>query len=159
MDKIYKLPQKIKYKMVPLIHFLLSLIIAVLVYPIFGWAVLMIFIGGVLIDVDHYLYYALKKKDLSLRRAYRYFVRLRERSIKGKTLNIKYPILIFHGIEFCIILLVLSIFSSFFWRVLIGIIIHLALDYTETLISGRSISFKLSQIYVIASNKHRKELS
>ena len=30
--------------------------------------------GSVLIDVDHYLWYVVQQRDLSLRRAYRYFV-------------------------------------------------------------------------------------
>ena len=59
--------------MLPSVHFIVSLFLAVILYPIFGWIVGVILIGGFFIDVDHYLLYLFKKKDYSLRNAYFYF--------------------------------------------------------------------------------------
>jgi len=147
--------------MFPKTHIMAGAILSSLIFIIFpeiGWFnAAIIFASSVLIDFDHYLYYAVKKRDLSLKRAYNYFIRLRSCSLENKESNYKYPLLIFHGIEFCLFLLILSIFSNFFWWVFIGFVIHMLLDYLETLILGRNITFKLSQIYVLVRNKNKKD--
>jgi hypothetical protein len=50
--------------------------------------------GSVLIDVDHYAWYAVHRRDFSLRRAYRYFLRVRggERRLEGDARPLHGPI-------------------------------------------------------------------
>ena len=147
--------------MLPKTHIFLGAIISffiLMIFPQIGWLnALIIFLSSVILDVDHCLYYAVKKRDLSLKRAYSYFVMLRNKGYCNSSLY-KQPILIFHGIEFCLVLLVLSIFSSFFLWILIGFLIHMVLDYTEAFYFHQSLASKFSQIYALARNKNRKEL-
>jgi hypothetical protein len=147
--------------MLPLYHGILGAaisIILLLAFPQIGWlGASIIFLSSILLDFDHYLYYAIKKRDLSLKRAYAYFIRLRRYGIDNEDYAYKRPILIFHGIEFCIILLLLSIFSKFFLWVFIGFMIHMLLDYLEMIASKQPMYFKFSQIYVLARNKSKNK--
>jgi len=132
-----------------LIGFLVSLII-VFTFNIPWIGGLIIFLSSFLIDVDHYLYYVFKERDISLKNAYNYFLKIRDKVNKNKK-NYKPLFIIFHGVETLIILLIfisLNFFRDFFSWILIGFIIHLSLDYIDYIKSGIPISGKLSQIYV-----------
>ncbi len=148
--------------MFPLYHgifgALLSLIL-LLFFPQIGWiGASVIFASSILIDVDHYMYYVFKKKDFSLPRAYRYFVNLRNIYLRGSLNRYQHPVMLFHGIEFCILLILLSYIHIFFFWILIGFLIHLALDFLDSFLSNNSPLFKLSQIYVLVTNKNKKRM-
>jgi len=79
----------------------------------------------------HYLYYVYKKRDLSLRNAYRYFIKNKKKmlSLSRKERNKIYGgFVIFHGIEFLILLFLLSLISEYFLYILIGCAFHLFSD-------------------------------
>ena len=66
-----------------------------------------IFLSTFLIDVDHYLYYVFLKKDLSLKRAYRWFIaKHNEEKDLTRQERKKNPLtpMFFHGIEILVIL-------------------------------------------------------
>ncbi|MBI2671176.1 hypothetical protein HYX18_04345 [Candidatus Woesearchaeota archaeon] len=110
--------------MLPKQHFILGLIFSMFTIPYFGILnSIIVFLASFLIDVDHYFSYVYKKQDFSLRNAIAYFSDLR---------NMPYHTLhVFHTVEFWILLLLLSYFSSVFLIILIGILFHLSLDFTE----------------------------
>ena len=116
--------------MLPIYHIFFSIIAAILIFlinPSFLFIILFL-AGAILIDVDHYLLYIVRKKDFSLIRAYKYF-RCEFKKIKiKKSERPKVLLSIFHTIEFYIILLVLSYFIVYFWPVLLGCLFHRLLD-------------------------------
>src|SRR3989344_2064766 len=93
--------------MLPKYHALLGFIFSAIVFLIFPQikliGALIIFLSSFLIDVDHYLYYIIIKKDFSLKNAYNYHLDIRNNNKKGK-------IRLFHTAEFLIVLLILSFF-------------------------------------------------
>ena len=52
--KIYKSSLKQTLKMKTSVHLMVSAILAAVLYPVFQWKVIIIFVGGILIDIDHY---------------------------------------------------------------------------------------------------------
>jgi len=110
------------------VHIILSAILSLILVPIFGIYSLLIFLGGVLIDVDHYLEYAVRKKDLSLIKAYKEGMMFYRKSIRlGRPIRIN-VLHIFHTLEFLIIFMLLSFFSKIISILLIGILFHIVLD-------------------------------
>jgi len=111
--------------MTPLTHLIFSIIPFILASQFYGWNSLWIFVGGVLIDWDHYVYYIFQKKDINIIRSYRYF-----RSLRGlkKLAEYKKVFRFFHTIEFLIVIVILSFYSEIFFLILIGILTHYILD-------------------------------
>jgi len=95
----------------------------------------LIFLSSVLIDIDHYLYYVYKKKDWSLKNAYKWFIKTSKifLSLPRKQRNNLYGGFCFlHGIEILLILFLLGIFvSKFFLFIILGISFHLILDIVD----------------------------
>jgi hypothetical protein len=106
-------------------HVFSSLILAGILYPIFQWKAIFVLFGGVLIDSDHYLWFVLKYKKLSIRDAYRHYMKgLEEHDFKDH-FGI---LLIFHCVEFLALIVILSFYSVFVFLFAIGVILHYSLD-------------------------------
>ncbi|MBU2562307.1 MAG: hypothetical protein KKF68_01460 [Nanoarchaeota archaeon] len=146
----------------PLTHFILgtffALVLLVLLPKINLIGAVIICLLSVLIDVDHYLYYAYKKRDLSLKNAHNYFV------IKGKKINdlpknqrknFYTGFYFLHGIEILIILFFLSRISTYFLYVLIGFAFHLVLDISYCIVLRRRVE-RFSIIYDFIIHKKLK---
>ena len=103
-------------------HIIIGIIVSLLLYPVYGLNVLIIFISNLLIDADHYLWYLIKIKDINLFRAFRFYKNRKIRPKYGKVLHI------FHTLEFLILTLLLSFYFKIFFLILIGIVIHLISD-------------------------------
>jgi len=150
--------------MYPRTHILFGLLMALLIKLIFLVSLmqaLIIFASAFLIDIDHYLYYVFKKKDLSPFRAYAWFIELDKRMEKlsaAKRKQYKTPLMIFHGIEFWLILLILSFYSRIFTFILIGVAVHMILDYVDIYRERAPFYAKFSQIYTCIKNKNKKEI-
>jgi len=122
--------------MLPKHHVIYGIIIALLLgflVPTIGViGVLIIILSSVFIDVDHYIYYIFRKKDISLKKAFHWCHAI---GIKYKAMSPKkrkktfIPIFFLHGIESIIVLFLLTRISELFLFVLIGFIIHLFLDF------------------------------
>ena len=139
--------------MVPLMHFLVSLFIAVLLYPIFSWQVLMIFAGGVLIDVDHYLLYVYRFRKFSLKGCYNYHhVDVKKNHHK----DVFGALLIFHTVEFLLLSALLSLYSTLALMFTIGLSAHYALDIIERYRLEKSFITNPSLIDWIIKNKIQK---
>ena len=107
------------------VHFSVSLILAILFYPVFNWKVLFILVGGVLVDVDHYIRYIFKYKDLNIFKCYNHYLSMYK---KNNFDECKDGLFVFHTIEFFVIVAVLSFFSEFAGTFAIGLLSHYLLD-------------------------------
>src|SRR3989344_9073734 len=149
--------------MLPKYHIVFGAIVTVAIYFIFPITILqsaIIFLTSFLIDVDHYLYYIFVKKDFSSKNAVKWFT---EKRNIWMTLNYeqrkyyKYTPLIFHGIEFWFIIIILAQIYNIFYFILAGIAIHMLLDYIEFIFITKTPLYpKTSQIMVLLKNKRKK---
>ena len=151
--------------MYPLTHAIVGAIASLLIWILFpsvsAWQVWIIFASSVLIDVDHYLWYAIKKKDWSLRRAYQWHVKKSEifkKMSEKERSKYRHLIMIFHGIEFWLFLILLIFLDEVFLFVLIGIAIHMTLDYIDMYRWGVPFYSKTSQIYTHTRNKKKEKV-
>jgi len=111
--------------MIPLYHFIASLVLAAILYPFYGVNVLFIFVGGFLIDLDHYLWYIYKNKGFNPINAYKFYLKmLKEKSFNQKR---KY-LLLFHSAEFLVLMVIFAFYSKIMFIILIGLLYHYALD-------------------------------
>ncbi len=105
--------------MLPIVHIAFGILLSILLYPHFGFYVIIIFLSSFLIDVDHFLWYGFKYKNWNLKEIYKYYI---DDEKFRDILNI------FHTIEFLILLIVLALYFRFFLFVLIGVGFHYVLD-------------------------------
>lgn len=120
-----------------------------------------IFLSSFLIDIDHYFWFVYKKRDFNPFRARRYFFNFGDvwRKIPvPKRKNYRRAILIFHGIEFWVILFGLSFLNIIFLWILAGVMIHIIADLIKLFVDKEPISSKLSVCLVANLNKNKHEL-
>lgn len=89
-------------------------------------AIALIFLAAVFIDVDHYIVYVYRHKDLNLKRAVNYFKEMGE---KLKNKKNRAPLLVLHTVEFMLVLIALSFYHIYFAFIAAGVIFHVLLDY------------------------------
>ena len=135
------------------VHTVLSLILAALLYKFFNWRVLFILIGGVLVDADHYFWYVFKFNKFSLPDCYDYFTRV---TVKTQWKDIIGSFLIFHTVEFLILSIILSFYSSYALLFTIGLIGHYLLDSIWHLNVPKRAVLNFSIIHWIIKNKIQK---
>ena len=111
--------------MKPTVHILVSLILALIFFPAFKFKVLFILIGGVLIDIDHYLWYIFRYKSLDFFKAYQYFV---ERSNTKRIMENYGIILVFHTWEFIVAVIIMSFYFDIALLFTMGILVHFVID-------------------------------
>ncbi len=140
----------------PQIHFLLGIIFVIFLYffffpiiSVFGLTI--IFLSSVLIDIDHYIYYVFKKKDLNPFKAYEWYKKYTCKfcslpNEKQKKLFLGFYFL--HGIEILLLFLFLGYISQFFIFIFIGFFFHWSVDLISDIIWKRRLD-KLSIIYNI----------
>jgi len=149
--------------MLPKYHLFIGFIASILIYFLFNITLLqtaIVFLSSILIDTDHYLLYIYKKKDFSLTNSIKYSKERRKRWLLMKPEKRKYhkrAIFIFHGIEFWLLLVIISIYFNLIWFVLLGILIHIFLDYLDIIYINDSLYTKFSQLYVYYTNKRKKD--
>jgi len=112
--------------MLPKWHVLLGAILSIILTIFFGFswqASLIVFIASVLIDIDHNIFYILKFKDISLKKAYTYHAKLSH--------NHKPMMHIFHTAEFLFIILSLSFLFPIFMLLFLGMLFHSICDFLD----------------------------
>jgi len=124
--------------MLPRWHILLGFLFSLLVYIIFPQISLinlsLVFLSSFLIDFDHYLVAVIKTKNISLFNAFAYFKKLdkEEQLRRKKGIKQRGPLMIFHTIEFHILILLAAIFiTPLFYAILTGMIFHSLLDIID----------------------------
>lgn len=154
----------IKIKMKPIYHFIIGILSSVVLFILFKeigiTELFIIFSASFFIDVDHYLYYVFKKKDLSLKNAYNWYLERKEELVRPRKNKVEYKriIYIFHGVEFLLLLLIISLFYPIFFWVILGMAIHMFSDVLYYY-KGEIPYFKISQIYVYIKNRNKKEFN
>lgn len=123
-------------------------LILFLLFPYFGIVkISIVFLSAIFFDVDHYLWYVYKKKDLSLKNAYNWFIGNERKllSFSRKQRNTLAGGLCFlHGIEILAIFFVGIFLSQYFLFVFVGISFHLLLDIiNETIYRDRIDKFSV----------------
>lgn len=106
-------------------HFLSSLVLAAIAYPVFGWSALLIVAGGVLIDIDHYIWYIYRYRKFEFLECYRHFMV----TTKRRDFKEHYGMLLaFHTIEFFMLMIFLSFYSKLALIFTIGVVSHYVMD-------------------------------
>ena len=135
--------------MYPLTHILAGLILVILLKllsPLAPIQILIIFLSSVLIDVDHWLIYAFKKKNISISKAYFWFLSLQKSKKKPVFLYV------FHTVEFFLLVALLSAKFQFFQLILTGMAFHMVFDIISA-IKDREYLKQVSLIYCILNRK------
>ncbi|MBU0628509.1 MAG: hypothetical protein KKC75_04920 [Nanoarchaeota archaeon] len=137
--------------MFPSTHLIVSLILAAILFPFVGINSLIIIVGGVLIDLDHVIYYWIRFKDINLKNAYNYCKNIAQTEEFKKK---KKVFMLFHSVEFIAIIIILSFYYTFLWMLVVGIIVHLIMDIIYELSTFKTMVKSLS---LIAYLKHVKK--
>jgi len=138
--------------MYPQTHFMFGLLFMLLLKifsPLSPVAIITIFLASILIDVDHWFVYVKEKKDLSVKRAYNWFVEHAEEHKKQNRMFL----CVFHTIESVILLVILSFFSQIIFYITIGFSFHLLFDFIYSYLYKKESRKPLSIIYWVFSNK------
>ncbi len=147
--------------MLPKIHILLGGIFSIIIFIFFNislFQAILIFLSSFLIDVDHYLYYVFIKKDISLKKSYKWFVKNREKWLAlpiQERKKYKHSVLLFHGIEFWIILVYAYFLNKIFLFVILGIAVHMFLDFIEIFYIKDKFYSKFSQAYTFIRDRNK----
>ncbi len=113
------------------------------------WAIVFL-IATIGIDVDHYLWYIYKKRDLNLRKSVQWFYSLGKIESKipyHKKNNFSYGIYILHGPEIILILLIVSMYSWIAWPIIFGFLFHQVLDFLDILERKMPFSKLIGPLY------------
>lgn len=150
--------------MKPKAHIYLGIIFTIFLFLLFPktrfFELSVIFLSSVLMDIDHYLYYVIRKKDFSLKRAYIWFLEINKKHdalpIKERLKTYK-AVCWLHGLECLIILIILSYFFHIFFLILIGFVFHYSSDEIEgSFYNGENHGF--SSIYKFIKTKNLKHI-
>ena len=124
--------------MLPKHHAILGFIFALNLFIFFIEITLIpaiiIFLSSILIDVDHYLYYVFIKKDLSLKKAFQWFVKISkiyDSLSKNQRKKIHRSIFFFHGIEALVVLFLIGVYLPLANFIAYGFLFHLILDHSS----------------------------
>jgi hypothetical protein len=147
--------------MMPKYHIIYGGLFSLILYLVFPSIGLLgfglIWFSSFFVDLDHFLRYVWKKKSINPFRCLKWSVKERRKWLALKNRSpYKNPFFIFHGIEFLILLVILS----FFWKpiiyIIIGISFHLCIDYIELFFNHCNLLAKFSQIWVLITNRNKK---
>lgn len=135
--------------MLPKWHLLFGFLFVYIIYwftSITIFQASLIFLSSVLIDFDHYIWYGFKKKDWNLKNSYKYLKKHR---------NIVKPLMLFHTIEFHILIALLIFLWHDFLFILIGMIFHSATDLISLIYEGRVYTREFWLIKYFLSDRKR----
>ena len=150
--------------MLPRWHILIGGIISFFIWIIFpeiGNYIWIVFLSSFLIDIDHYFVYAIMKKDVNPIHSIRYYFRRRKffKSIpKKEWKKYKAHYLIFQTLELWIVFGLLGFLHPIFWFILLGIGIHMVLDYIALVYEKIFMWSKISLIVNYFVNQKKIEL-
>jgi len=132
------------------VHVVASVILAAVLYHFFKWKVLLILVGGVLIDVDHYFWYVYKYRKFNFFDSYQFYIKNIE--INDFT-NVAGILLVFHTLEFLLIVVLLSFYYEPVFIFTIGLISHYLLDFIFLSFIAKRFIANHSIIHWVYKNK------
>ena len=127
-------------------HFIVTLILAIVLFPVYKWLSLLVFISGLLIDADHFLWYAARFKHFSLKGAYYYSLNKRREHREEDVLHI------LHVIEIWILIFILGFFNEIFFILALGLAVHQFMDFYACIKNKEHYSRTFSLFTWIARN-------
>jgi len=147
-------------------HIIFGLIVSIIITLSFDEVTflhgLVIFLASILIDVDHYFWYAVRFKDPNPLNGIKWYLKTNKLFLKmprGERSNMEKGAFIFHDFIAWLALLILGFqIHPFFHYVLIGFAIHIIPDLIVLKLRGIQIFSKISFIYVLKTNKNKKRL-
>lgn len=147
-------------------HVLTGAIVSYLITLIFNlnyFDGVVIFLASVLIDIDHYFWYAFETRDLNPFHAIGWYLRSGDKwkkLSKKQRLDYKKGVFVFHNWICWLILLVLgySLHPIFLW-ILVGFSIHIIPDLIVLFRHDEPIITKISLGYVLKRNKNKRNLT
>lgn len=139
--------------MKPLAHFIASTLLFGMLFPVYGFWALLVYFSGFLIDADHYIYWIFKFKNFNLVENYIYHT-------KKNRVPLKNMLHIFHVIEFWVLagLIAVLFYGRYEFAVfplLMGSVVHLAMDFAWELYIPPKQKRAMSLIEWIANLKHQ----
>ena len=138
----------------PKIHFILGIFFTFLLYFLFPQisliGLLIILFSSILIDADHYFYYFITTKNLNLTKCYKWYDAHLRKLLSlpmNKRKKVYTGFYIFHGIEWLMMLFLLSkfIFPNFIF-IFVGFLFHWMIDAPHEYYIKRTLH-KISLIY------------
>jgi hypothetical protein len=123
--------------MIPRWHIFAGLLFSLflwILFPSIGFFnLLIIFLSSFLIDFDHYLNAVIGTGKIGLKNAFDYYKKMIEKWTYEKIHGIreKRDMVLFHTIEFHVLILILSFFFPVFIYVLIGMVFHSVSDIID----------------------------
>ena len=143
--------------MLPKHHIIYGAIFSLLLLSFFQISyvsAMLVFLSSFLIDFDHYLIYAIRKKDFSLKNSFNYFFNMQSKYKKEK--NIKAPLSFLHTIEILFILGLASAYNKYLFFIFIGFLYHCFLDMLYMAKQGTLFIREYSLILYIKRRKKGK---
>ena len=148
--------------MLPKWHILFGLIFSSLIY-FFGIATItqttIVFLASILIDLDHYFRFVIIKGDFSPKNFWKWSMEKRKKWLSMSIVERrkkKYPLYIFHSIEFLLLTFILTIFYFPLIYLLIGFLFHLIFDYVDMIKKSGHFLNKFSLLILLKRNKKRE---
>ncbi len=139
--------------------FLFSLLIFLLSPSIKLSGFLIVFLSSIFIDLDHAVRYSIKTKNFNPLAFWKWSI-LEGNARKNLNYSVyKLPVFFLHGVEFVLVLAILSFYFNWALFVLIGVLFHLFLDYIDLLQKHEPLIMKISQIAVLIRNKNKEEFN
>lgn len=124
--------------MKPSRHLATSAVFSLALTPLLVWRSLLVLAGGVLVDLDRYLWYVARYRTLRIGKAFDQF--------QGRD-RIQGDPRFFHSIEFLIALVVVCLFYPVIWPFALGVFLHVLLDLLVHKTRGRFwLRLELSQL-------------
>ena len=117
------------------LHALFALVFAAALYPFIGSYSIVVFLSGFVFDVDHYIYYAVKKRDYNFMNGYFYHV-------PGSKVHESHSdsLHIFHTWEMWLLFFMLGILiHETFLFILIGLIFHMIFGWGYLLFNNDAL--------------------
>ena len=145
--------------MMPKTHIILGFVFSLILYLFFHVSLfnsILIFLATFLGDVDHYIFYMLKKRTLNFKESYNWFLNVGKRfdklpSKKKKHYHLGYFPL--HSIECFLVLFILGFYFNFLFFILIGLMFHTAMDMVYEYFGPKRALYKISIIYTVLTKK------
>ncbi len=112
------------------------------------------------IDLDHVLLYVIKTGNFN---PWKFIIWSKEKKEERMAFSLsekskaEFPHFFMHGVEFLILLALLSFLNETFLFILIGFIFHLILDLVAMFYERENVLFKISQIWLWQRNKKAKK--
>ncbi len=138
------------------VHVFASAVLAIILYPLFKWNVLLIFAGGVLIDIDHYFMYVYKYRNCSIFECYNHYIKHMQDPVQKENLGI---LLIFHTVEFLLLMFILSFYNEYALVFTIGLFGHYLMDLVFLYLYPKKFIVDHSVIHWAYRNKFSQALN